>query len=285
MNKTLIGKQNYLFLCNDNNEELKIHCENLLKIHDLSLSKYTFKNYIIFVYPNKSLIYKNYLPDEYKIKYRPALEIYKKKFNNNLYDLHDILKNHNNIYYKTDTHINIKGNYIVYKYYIKIINQILDLRIKPIELILYEKECELNTLPYGIGDLTWKSNLGEQILSDIKDNFYYNDEITWFYCKYIIRDDNNIKFLNYNLNDNTNNLKGTIVYWDVISKYIINVKNQDKIPMKIIIFYDSFLLNILPLYFYIFNEIYFIKSTYSNDLINLIEPDYVFEFRVERFLN
>jgi hypothetical protein len=140
-------------------------------------------------------------------------------------------------------------------------------------------------LPYGIGDLTWKSNLGEQVLTDIKDIFYYNNEITWFYCKYIIKDDNNIRFLDYNLNDNTSALKETIVCWNIISKYIINIKNTNKIPMKVIIFYDSFLLSVLPLYFSLFNEIYFIKNKYSDDIINLIQPDYIFEFRVERFLN
>jgi hypothetical protein len=121
MNKTLIGKNNYLFLHNDNCEELKIHCENLIKINDLTLSRYTFNNYILFVYPNKSLIYKNFLPDEYDIKYRPALDIYKNKFKNNIIDLYDILNTYKNVYYKTDTHINIKGNYIVYKYFIRIL--------------------------------------------------------------------------------------------------------------------------------------------------------------------
>lgn len=282
--KTLIGKNNILFLINDSAEELKVHCENLLKIYDINLSQYTFKNFILFVYPNKSLIYKNYLPDEYKIKYRPALDIYKNKFKDNIYDLYEILKYDSDLYYKTDAHINHKGNYIVYKYFIEIINIKLKLNIKPKELILDYKICKLKSLPYGIGDLTWEINSQNLTLNDINDYFYFNDEITWFYNIYKIKNENNIRFLNYNLIDNTENIENELVTWYIISKYIIYIKNTNTIPLKIIIFYDSFLLHILPLYFYLFNEIYFIKNIYSNELINLINPDYVFEFRVERFL-
>jgi len=129
-NKTLIGRDNILFLINDSAQELNIHCENLDKIYDKSLSRYNVDNFIIFIYPNKSLIYKENLPSEYNIKYRPGLDIYKQKFNNNLYDLYEILKNEKDIYYKTDTHINIKGNYLVYKYVIEIINKRLGLNIE-----------------------------------------------------------------------------------------------------------------------------------------------------------
>ena len=35
MNKTLIGKNNYLFLINDSGQELKIHCDNLNLVNDI----------------------------------------------------------------------------------------------------------------------------------------------------------------------------------------------------------------------------------------------------------
>ena len=111
VNKTLIGKNNVLFLQNDACDELNVHCNNVVKVTDATLSRYNFDNFMIFIFPNKSLIYKNYLPDEYVFKYRPALEIYKKKFQNNLYDLYEILKNYDDVYYNTDTHINCKGSY------------------------------------------------------------------------------------------------------------------------------------------------------------------------------
>jgi hypothetical protein len=283
--KTLIGKNDYLFLINDSGEELQVHCNNRLKVNIHALSRYTFKNYFMFVYPNKSYIYKEHLPDEYsgKCKHRPSLNVYKNKFKSNLYDLYEILKDESDVYYKTDTHINFKGNYIVYKYFIEIINFRLDLNIIPEEIELSVKTCELSSLKLEVGDLTEPLNLGDQELSNTQDNFYYNDNY-FFYCVYKIDKDNDIRFLDYNFNDKTVELDGRIAYWDIMTSYIIYKKNDNKIPLRILIFYDSFLLSILPLLFDLFNEIYFIKTTHSNDLINFVKPDYVFEFRVERFL-
>jgi hypothetical protein len=285
MSKTLIGKNNILFLFNDSCEEVKSHCENISKINDLSLSKYTFNNYFLFVYPDKSLIYKDYLPDNYVFKYRNSLDVYKNKLQNKLHDLYEILKYENDIYYKTDAHINIKGNYIVYNYFITVINKQFNLNIIPKYIDLKFKICELKILDCGLGDLTWKENAGELILDDINDIYYFSDEINWFYCFYKIQNESNIRFLNYELIDNTKNIEGQIVKWEIISNHIIYIKNIDKINLKVIIFFDSFLLPILPLYFNLFNEIFFIKNMYSNYIINLINPDYVFEFRIERFLN
>ena len=194
------------------------------------------------------------------------------------------MKNESDVYYKTDTHINIKGNYIVYNYFIDVINNKLNLKLITKEFILNCKKCELKTLSYGIGDLTWPQNLGDQKLIDITDNFYYNKDYINFYCIYKINNQSNIRFLDYQLNDITLNLENSIVDWNIISKHIINVKNNDKVPLKVLVFYDSFLLACLPLYFDLFNEIHFIKAVYCNNIIDLIKPDFVFEFRVERFL-
>ena len=61
MSKTLIGKNGYLFLINDSSNELKVHCENLDLVQDKSLSKYKFNNFVLVVFPNKSLLYSNFL--------------------------------------------------------------------------------------------------------------------------------------------------------------------------------------------------------------------------------
>jgi hypothetical protein len=145
--------------------------------------------------------------------------------------------------------------------------------------------CILNKLPDAIGDLTWPINLGDQEIYDIYDKYYLSNDIMEFYNKYIIINDNHIKFLNYDLTDETFELnkQNKLANWDIISKYIIYAKNINK-NNKVLIFYDSFILNILPLYLEMFNEVYMIKTTYNNDLIDIIKPDYVFEFRVERFL-
>jgi hypothetical protein len=69
----------------------------------------------------------------------------------------------------------------------------------------------------------------------------------------------------------------------MLSNYILYVKNSEK-KYKIVIFFDSFLASSLQLYIPLFNEIYLIKTCFDISLINLINPDYVFEFRCERFL-
>jgi hypothetical protein len=283
--KTLIGKNGVLFLTNDGSEELKIHCNNLVKVHDITLSRYQFKNYMIFIYPDKSFVYRKDLPEPYYAQYRPGLEIYKNKFKDNLYDLYEVLQSETDIYYKTDTHINTKGNYIVYQHFIKVLNSRLNLNITPKILELKSKQCELTPLCLGIGDLTWDSNRGNQIIEDPIDTFYYHENYNGFYCTYIIKNDNSIRFLDEQFIDQTKSLEGEVASWHIISKYKIYVKNENKAPLKVVIFYDSFLAHYLPLYFDLFNEVYFIKAEYSNELINLINPDYVFEFRVERFLS
>ena len=70
----------------------------------------------------------------------------------------------------------------------------------------------------------------------------------------------------------------------LLSNNIIYKKNINK-SNKVVIFYDSFLLKIMAIYLEMFEEVFMIKTNYSNHIINKINPDYVFEFRVERFLN
>lgn len=283
--KTIIGKNNVLFLGNDSSKELYVHCNGLDVIKDKNLSRYHFKKFMIFIYPNKSLIYKDDLPPPYVFKYRPSLQIYQNKFKKNAYDLYEVLKNEEDVYYKTDTHINYKGNYIVYKYFVETMNKRFNLNIIPKDINFEVIKTELTTLPYGVGDLLSETNLRNQKIQDKTDTFYYNEEM-FFYCNYKIKNDSNIRFLTYELEDMTENLESenSIVYWDIIREYIIYVKNENKVRLKVLIFYDSYFLSNLPLFFDIFNEIYFVKSVYNNTLINLINPSIVFEFRSERFL-
>ena len=72
--------------------------------------------------------------------------------------------------------------------------------------------------------------------------------------------------------------------WDILSDYILYQKNNIKNKNKVLIFYDSLLLSGIDLYLDLFGEVYFSKSVYDINLINLIKPDYIFEFRCERFL-
>ena len=286
MSKTLIGKNNYLFLINDNSKELEQHCNNLSLIQDPNLSRYTFKNFFITVFPDKSVQCKDYLPDKYKVKYRAALEIYLKKFKNKLLDTYQILKDTNDIFYKTDTHMNLKGCYIVYCEFIKSINLLynLNLTVKPVKI--EQRECILTSTGVGIGDLTWSINLGTQELGDdINDTYFFSNDIPPLYNSYKINNADNIRIINYDLEDKTQELqdKNEFLHWTIISNYIIHKGTNPK-TKKVVIFYDSFLLNTLPLYIDLFENVYFIKEVFNPTILTKIKPDYVFEFRVERLL-
>ena len=218
-NKTLVGKNNILFLSSG---EIELHCNNKYNKKNTKISEYNFNNFFITVFPDKSVYYKQYLPDVYKSMYRPSLEIYKLKFNDKLFDAYETLCNVDDAYYKTDSHINFYGSYLVFLEFIKRINNIYNLKIESKNMeISVLKNINITNLNRGIGDLTWSHNLGNIILENTEDNYYYSNDVLDFYTKYKINDENNIRFLNYELNDDTTKLIDTIVDWNIISNYII----------------------------------------------------------------
>lgn len=288
--KTLIGKDGYLFLQNDSGKELKIHNENLCLVKENFINRYnSYKNkFLLTIFPNKSLLYKDYLPDGFNMIYRPSFNIYNKHFNNNIIDGYDILKNVEDTFYKTDTHINLKGAYIIYCSFIEKIKDIFNITIEQKNISIHKKIiASLNELGLGIGDLTWSQNLGSQHLNSLEDVYFYSNDFAEIYLKYKISIDDPIRVLvieNKTLIDKTNEQIDFILNWDSLSKHILYKKNKDKPKYKCLIFYDSFLLSTLGLYLELFEEIYLSKSMFTKEIIDVINPDYIFEFRVERFL-
>lgn len=283
--KTLIGKEGYLFLINDTNKELEQHCNNIHFINDINLKEYTnINNFLFIVYPDKSVILNNYLPTGYNAIYRPAVNIYKNVLGNKILDAYDYLKNENDVYYKTDMHINLKGNIIVLNKFIEKINILYGFNISYVNI-------ELNkTITAGIGDLTTFKNIGDIDINNLNlnDVSFYNNNIIGFYPNYRITPDSSIRFLNKNLIDETIQLHNENKYaeWDVLSKYIVhNINKKVENKKKIVIFYDSFLLTIIPFIFNIFYDIYLIKSKFDRQIIDKIGYDYVFVFKAERFLD
>jgi hypothetical protein len=238
---------------------------------------------MLVVFPDKSIYYNEYLPDNYHAKFRPNLDICKVILNNKIIDVYEFIKDIPNCYYKTDTHINFKGAYIVYTKFINKINEVFFLNVDIKELVIKQIDIELNHLNIGIGDLTWNTNLGNQTLVDKCDTYYYSDDIMQIYPNYTIVNDGYIKIYDYALNDKTISLIGFTFDWSIVSNNIIYKNNSNK-KYRVLFFYDSFLLNTLPLYLEMFSEVFMIKSRYSSDIINKINPDFVFEFCVERFL-
>jgi len=291
MNKTLIGKNGYLFLQNDSARELEVHNNNLCLVTSNFYEKYeSIKDkFLLIVFPNKSYLYSEFLPDGYDLKYRTGFDIYNNYLCEHILDGYQFLKNIDDVYYKTDTHINNKGALIIYNEFITKINQLFNLNIAS-KFYTYNKiEVDsLTSLVVGVGDLTWDFNLGEQILETKNDSYYEIVGSEQLYVKYLFTDNSEIKTLEYIDNtlidktiENTNN----ILDWHILSKYILfkqNINCDNK--LKVVIFYDSFLCFTLQLYMELFYEVYFIKDIFNLHVINLIKPDYMFEFRVERFL-
>jgi hypothetical protein len=299
MIKTLIGKNGYLFLINDSNKELDIHVNNYTTVNDESFKKYEkyLDKFLIFIYPDKSYHLKHFLPDNIISKYRPGYLLYKEYFKEKIFDFSEIFKHiEEESFYKTDTHINFLGGYYCNYYFIQQINIFLNMNINFKKLNINKKNTCLLDLRLGIGDLLFKENVGDLVINNKDDIYYYNDDIPYFYTKYLI--DNNekliynnakiffIKVENNKIVDYTRKLVGNYTTWDIISKYIIFVENDSiKDNNKILIFYDSFLLHSMQLYFNLFKYTFFSKTCFSHEIIETLKPDYIFEFRVERFLN
>jgi hypothetical protein len=282
MEKTLIGNNGYLFLKNDDARELDVHCNNLcLVVNDLSRFEKYIDKYYITIFPDKSYLYKQFLPSNYNAQYRPGLLKYKLFLKDKLFDTYDILKNIDNPYYKTDTHINLNGAYIIYINFIEKINLHYNLEIPVKDIKIKSKNVILSELNIGLGDLTWESNRGNQELDNILDTYYYSDELIQIYCQ---KNNQDIVFYDKNLINKSHELIDKIIEWNIISDHILYKKNNNTINKKVIIFYDSFLLSTMSLYLMMFDEVYMIKDVYNTNIIDKINPDLIFEFRIERFL-
>ena len=287
MEKTLIGKNGYLFLKNDACKEMEVHINNLCLVSQDFYKRYeNVKEKMLFiVFPNKSLIYSQFLPSE-ELKYRAGFDMYKNYFGNNLLDGYKSLKDVEDPYYKTDTHINNNGALIIYRKFVDTVNNIFNLSIPLKSLTLTKQTVDnLNGLQLGIGDLTWEINLGSQLLDSTADTYYKINESDQLYTKYIFSEKSKIRLYLFEntLVDKTLDNIDRVMDWNIISKYILYTRNE-LASHTAVIFYDSFLCSTLQLYMDLFYNVYCIKSIYSNDMVTFLNPDYVFEFRVERFL-
>ena len=292
MNKTLIGKNGFLFLQNDTCCELEVHNNNLCIVDNLFYKKYenNISNFLLIVFPNKSYVCKNNLPDEYNLQYRTGFEIYEKYFKNYILDGYNYANNEDT-FYKTDTHMNLKGCMHIYYAFVYKINQLFNLNVVSKEINLESKEVlSLSELNLGIGDLTWSNNLGNQELVNTNDTYFFSNDFELLYCRYNLTLNSEINLLLFNNNSNTfenitSSLNTQILTWEHLSKYILYKKNNNfENKIKVLIFYDSFLLSTMSLYLNMFNEVYMAKSIFDQNLINVVNPDYIFDFRVERFL-
>jgi hypothetical protein len=288
VHKTLIGKNGYLFLQNDSANEIQRHLTNESVILDKSLAKFdkVIDKYFITIFPNKSFACRSKLPDGYDLKHRPDFDVYQKKFGDHLLDGYEVLGDDVENYYKTDTHLNLKGSILIHYEFLKRINMLFGLNIEYKQYYIESKTTNNLSERFCLGDLTSPFNLGDQTITDTSDVYFYSKNIFDLYSNIIIKKEHEINYLkleNNEIKDLTDKNIGRVFDWFVVGEYILYKKNYNKPKHKVLIFYDSFLLQSLRLYFDLF-EVYFVKSVYDSKWIDKIKPGYVFEFRVERFL-
>uniref|UniRef100_A0A6C0IB80 Uncharacterized protein n=1 Tax=viral metagenome TaxID=1070528 RepID=A0A6C0IB80_9ZZZZ len=281
--KTLIGKDNYLFLINDSNNSLYKHQVNNNFQGMANYSKFLDK-LLFIVFPDKECICKDYLPDEYKINYRTELTYYKNELKNNILDP-TLLLDHTD-YFKTDTHMNLKGLYKVYIQTLEHLKVHFNVSIDSICIHILEKKLSsLCNLGLGLGDLTWPQNKQDLMIPSREDTYYYTNDLFPFYCRKLYNSTEiTINILNYKLENITEDDK--IIDWNTLSKdVVLSVNEKCTNNLNVIIFYDSFLIHIIPLLMKTFKRCHFCKCTINTHLINKINPDLILNFKVERFLN
>jgi hypothetical protein len=129
-------------------------------------------------------------------------------------------------------------------------------------------------------------NRGDLIIPCCKETKYTctNYDLPFVFT-YIIKEINDFKILDYSLNDITLSFIDQHLSWEMVSKNIIYCNNTNcSSQFRTIVFHDSFLLEPQRLFMNILSETFFIKNTINAELIDLIKPDYILEFRIERFL-
>ena len=296
MSKTLIGKNGYLFLQNDSADELNVHQNNVYKCDPNKLEKMRpyLDKYLLIVFPNKSYLYREYLPDNYSMTFRPAFNSYHDFLSptNRIIDGVEVLLSHKdreNVFYKTDTHLNLFGCMKIYEFFLCKIWDIFNINVDYIPIQVHKRDVDdLNSLNLGIGDLTWPQNLGDQVLENKSDSFYESNDFQSLYLRKTIFE-SKIKMLSYkNLEDKTEEFGESIIDWNIVSNFIfynrVNELQNTTQDLKVLIFYDSFLISTLPLYLNLFRETFMAKSMFDESLVHKINPDIIIEFRVERFL-
>ena len=265
--KTLIGLNNYLFLINDSNQELKQHYDSNFKdqvnINDFLKyinnnvelgNKYNF-DYNFFVMPDKSVVCGDNLPFEHIEQ--PLRIVNKMK---SIPDFVNVLDE--TCYFKGDSHINYVGGLKLSLEFFKHTNINIDE-----ETIVNHLECSV--VKDRMGDLLSDANWGD--LNTQTKNFFLEDAI--------IYKNTNLKYISHNLP-----CKYKYVYLRETEYYLNDHSLSTK---KLLIFRDSSATFLIPFLSVYFKEIllYWDHFQFNTKLIEYYKPDYVFEIRTERFIN
>ena len=264
LNKTIKGKNNYLFLINDTNNEIRQHFDNSFInkfkyidfIRDYYFKKYLFEKmnlkYYYFVVPDKSVVCKDFIPFKYEVIKRNATKF------NVILDFKDNLTHSD--YWRYDSHINLKGaKKLVFDY--------------------------INHIDGSFTKEQYENLINECIVLEITEKHDLLSALNWSYTE---KEKKKIK------------PSKTEVYLPKINKLkipeeFLKCKKRDSeyfynphsvTNLRVLIFRDSstkFLKFYLSLYF---REIflYWDHLELNKELIEWFKPDIILEIRTERFI-
>ena len=273
LRKCVKGKDNYLFLINDTNDELRQHFDKnyespfsrkkSLKVQQIK-KEYLDNigiSFFSFCIPDKSIICKDFLPFKVEYIYRDI------EHRHDIIDLKcdELQPKH---YSKSDTHTNYEGGKLL-SY--KILNHIdSSFKISDFEnLIQNSNEIIIDTYYDLCSPLNWSYSFAELTRLRYSGNFKRNSK----------------SYKPLYLEDLSQNIPKK---FEVVNKSKSQwFKNNESFSkLRVLIFHDStmiFLKNYLSFYF---QEIflYWDHGTFNKDLIDWFNPDLILEIRIERFI-
>ncbi len=266
---TLKGKNGYLFLVNDSNNEIRQHFDNsynndfnaYLFMKSLNSKKKFCENsnikYFFFLIPDKSLVCKDFLPFD--------VRLIKRNYDPIKNEVSDFIKNLDpTCYFKNNSHINYLGGKELSYCYLNHIDN--NFKKEDFNKLINEQIQIVNELHNG--DLTWDKNWS---YSDEEKEGYLNERVKIFRNKCLINLSNDLpekfKLVRIRKTEHYKNPQGLT-------------------SLRVLIFRDSsldFLKDILSIYF---KEIllYWDHWFFNKELIEWYKPDIILEIKTERFL-
>ena len=270
--KSLIGKNNMLFLINDTNDELMIHYDSSYKTNfnktiffnqceqKINISEKYGAKYIFFISPDKSVVCGKNLPFETNICNRIDIDFIK-----TIKCCYDLYENSNltiDDYFNSDSHVNFNGAK-------KIVSNLLKI-VFPSIIINFDIIEETFVIYNRLGDLADPINYKYE---EPQPNIFIDN------VKQIL--------LGAHIQDKSSSLpfKFKFIY---SRQSVYHINNQPMIDKKILYFCDSTTFSFLSVYLSsIFKEslYYWDHWFFNEEIIDYFKPDYIFEIRTERLLN
>lgn len=263
--QALIGKENWLFLCDDTNRcveqnqgVLRLSPEGLKRWLRTLESRFAMLKskdiqYYFFVAPNKECVYSEKLPQGYQVSEKRIIHQLLIAASESGFHLHyplELLKLYKNewlLYPKGNTHWNGMGAFIAYQYLINVVKKEYHVSVLSWEDIYFE-------------DIDTKEDLGNKLIPPRIDKF------TWARVK---------------------NPQAQIIYDNGCTnsgRIQVSLNKRSWLPTAVI-FHDSFMEMMLPFFMESFGKIYFMHTPRVDyDVVDKIKPDIVISEMVERFL-